>query len=168
MAQFLRPSSDITTTNWTRSSGTNAYYTYINEVTADDNTYVQITATTNSPLEVGLGTGYVAPKSRTAANHIVRVRAWSVGGAGAGEQHTILLLEGATTIATVASGTLSRTAGTAITYTLTQAEANSINSFSNLRLRFTATTLGTSEIYRVSWAEFEIPDGFPTRRIIIS
>lgn len=170
MAQFLRPATDITTTSWTRSSGTNSYFTYIGESVASDTDYVDITGVINAGLEVGIKVSgnVAAPRTRTASNHIVRIRAWAVGGGGAGEQHTILLLEGATTIATVASGNLSRTAGTAITYTLTLAQANSISDYSNLRLRFTATTLGASETYRVSWAEMEIPDGFPSRRIIIS
>lgn len=171
MPQFLRPASDVTTTNWVRSAGTNAYFTYIDETTADDTDFLSITANTTSVLEVGvntIGTTVVAPQTRTAANHIVRTRAWAVG-SGAAERHTILLLQGTTTIATVANNlSLSRTAGTAVNYTLTQAEANSIVDYGNLRLRFKADTLGASEIYRVSWAEMEIPDGFSTRDIIIS
>ena len=40
MTQYGRPSSDITTTNWTRSSGTAAYYSYIDEAAADDADYL--------------------------------------------------------------------------------------------------------------------------------
>jgi hypothetical protein len=163
MAQFARPDSDITTTNWTRSSGTNAYYTYIDEVTADNADYVQTTST-NSGLEVKLS-AVTDPLSST--DHIIRVRNWMVGSA-AGEQRTILLLQGGTTIATLITGTLSRTVGTQNNITLTGAQADAITDYSDLRLRFTATTLGAGETYRVGWAELEVPDAVTKRIILIT
>lgn len=162
MAQFLRPSSDITTTNWTRSSGTNAYYTYIDETTSDSSDYVQIVTTTGSGLEVKLSAGTDPVSS---ANHIVRVADWTVG-SGAGEARTILLLQGSTTIATVATGNPSRTVGSTVTFTLTGTQADSITDYSDLRLRFTANTLAAGETYRVGWAEMEIPDPVTTSRRI--
>ena len=166
MAQFARPSSDVTTTNWTRSSGTNAYYTYIDEVTPDNADYVQ-TQTANSGFEVLLS-AVDDPQSNT--GHIIRVRNWMVG-SGAGEQRTILLLQGTTTIATLITGTLSRTVGTQNNITLTTAQADAITDYSNLRLRFTATTLAAGETYRVGWAEMEVPDPPPpvtTRYVLVT
>lgn len=163
MAQFARPSSDVTTTNWTRSTGTNAYYTYIDETAADTADYVQ-TQTVNSGLEIGLSS---VTDPASSSGHIVRVQAWSLGSAAA-EAHTILLLQGSTTIATVVSANLSRTVGTQINYTLTAAQADSITNYADLRLRFTPTTLAAGETYRVGWAELEIPDVVTvTRRIFI-
>ena len=167
MAQFLRPSSDVTTTNWTRSSGTNAYYTYIDETTASSADYVQ-TQSQGSDLEVGLST---VDDPVSSADHIVRVQVWSLGSGGP-ERHTIILLEGGTTIATVVStGSLPRNSPTEITYTLSGAEADSITDYSDLRLRFTPTSLGGSETYRVGWAEMEVPDAPPpvtTRYILVT
>jgi hypothetical protein len=162
MPQFARPSSDITTTNWTRSSGTDEYWTYIDEDTADDADYVQ-TQNTNSGLEVKLS-AVDDPASST--GHIIRVRNWMVGSA-AGEARTILLLQGGTTIATLITGTLARTVGTQNNITLTGAQADAITDYSDLRLRFTATTLGSGETYRVGWAELEVPDASSGRRIFM-
>ena len=166
MPQFARPDSDITTTNWTRSSGSSDFYTYIDEVTADNGDYVQ-TQTTGSGLEVKLS-AVTDPVS--SSSHIIRVRNWMVGGA-AGEQRTILLLQGGTTIATLITGTLARTVGTQNNITLTGAQADAITDYSDLRLRFTATTLGSGETYRVGWAEMEVPDAplpVTTRYILIT
>jgi len=77
MPQYARPSSDVTTTNWTRSSGTAAYYTYIDEASADDADYVQ-TQSQGSALVVGLS-AVTDPVSST--GHIVRARVWAAGGA---------------------------------------------------------------------------------------
>jgi hypothetical protein len=49
------PDADVTTTNWTRNSGTNGYYTYVDDPVAspdDAGTYVY-TATNNAPLDLG-------------------------------------------------------------------------------------------------------------------
>ncbi len=54
MTQYGRPSSDITTTSWTRSSGTAAYYSYIDEAAADDADYLY-TQTQGAGLEIKLG-----------------------------------------------------------------------------------------------------------------
>jgi hypothetical protein len=162
MPQFARPSSDVTTTNWTRSTGTNAYYTYVEETTADDNDYLQTTVT-NSGLELGLSS-VTDPVS--SSGHIVRIRTWSTGGAAA-EGRTILLLQGSTTIATVATGNPTRTVGSQVNFTLTSAQADSITDYSNLRIRVTATTLGSGETIRFGWAEMEVPDVSATRRIFI-
>jgi hypothetical protein len=164
MAQFLRPSSDVTTTNWTRSAGSSDYWTYIDETTADSSDYVQ-TQTQAAGLEVGLSTVSI-PQNR--ANHIVRLQAWALGSA-AGERQTVLLLQGATTIATVVNNAvITRNTPTSLTYTLTSGEANNITDYSDLRLRFTAGTLAGGETYRVSWAEMEVPDPSTTRYILIT
>jgi hypothetical protein len=162
MPQFARPESDITTTNWTRSTGSNAFYTYINETTANNDPYVQ-TQTTNSGLEVKLS---AVTNPQSTSDHIVRIRNWMVG-TGGPEARTILLLQGATTIATLISGNLVRTVGTENVITLTGAQAGAITDYSDLRLRFTATTLASGETYRVSWAELEVPDVSAARRIFI-
>jgi hypothetical protein len=164
MAQFLRPDSDVTTTNWTRSTGTNSYFTYIDEVVADSTDYVQ-TQIQAANFEVGLSN---PTTPLNAGNHIVRVRAWSLG-SGAAERHTVLLLQGTTTIATpVNNATLTRTTPTTTTYTLTSGEVAAITDYTNLRLRFSAGTLAAGETYRVGWAELEVPNATTTRYILIT
>ena len=101
-------------------------------------------------------------------NHIVRLQAWALGGA-ASERHTVLLLQGATTIATVVNNAvITRNTPTTLGYTLTSGEANDITDYSDLRLRFTAGTLGSGETYRVGWAEMEVPDATVTRYVFIT
>lgn len=164
MAQFLRPWSDVTTTNWTRSTGTNAYYTYIDESTADSADYVQ-TQVQGAALEVTMSTASVIRDPISATGHIVRIQELALGSA-AGEQRTVLLLQGSTTIATVASGTVTRNTPTTTTYTLTVAQCDAITDYSDLRLRFTTTTMASGETYRLSWAEMEFPDP-ANRRVFI-
>lgn len=169
MPQFLRPNQDITTGSWTRvPSSTNPFYTYLDEVTPDNTDYVTI-AGINFPFEVKLSS---ATDPQVGTGHIIRVRDWVVFASGAAERRTILLLQGSTTISTlVSAGTISRTVGNQTAFTLTEAEANAITNYSDLRLRFTVTTIGSGENYRLGWAEMEVPDPPPpvtTRYVLVT
>ena len=148
MTQYGRPSSDITTTSWTRSSGTAAYYSYIDEAAADDADYLQ-TQTQGAGLEIKLGS-VLDPLAST--GHVVRFR-YYVAGSSTAERQTVLLLQGATTRATVVNNaTVTRNAWTQVDYTLTAGQADAITDYSDLRLRFTPGTLAAGETYRISWA----------------
>jgi hypothetical protein len=170
MAQFLRPSSDTPIiSGWTRSSGTNAFYTYIDEITADSTDYIQ-TQNQNNLCDVNLSAG-VDPQTGT--GHILRVQVWSLG-SGAAERHSVSLYRTDSPTSSnvfdsqvlINGATLVRNTPTIVTYTLTAAQANAITDYANLRLRFSAGTLGAGETYRVGWAALEIPDA-PVKRIIL-
>lgn len=155
MTQYARPSSDITTTNWTRSTGAGTFASHIDEASADDADYIY-TQTQGSGVEIKLGS-VTDPAGNT--SHTVNLR-YYVAGSGGGERHTVLLLQGGTTIATVVNNAAMspRATWNAVTYTLTTGEADAITDYTDLRLRFTAATLGAGEEYRISWAEMNVPD----------
>ena len=159
MAQFGRPNSDITTTNWSTSSGSGTLASHIDETTFSDTDYI-LTTTDDASCEVALSS---VTDPAVSTGHIVRWR-WRVANAGGGgERGGAFLVQGATTKATLATSyNLNRTAYDAMSYTLTGTEADSITDYSDLRLRFTAEILGASEELRVSWAEMEVPDAGAT------
>lgn len=169
MAQFLRPAEDIQNTDWATSpTPDQAAYLQINETTPNLTTQAYIFGSTANPLEVRLSS---ATDPNVSTGHIVRVTAASDINAGAAaERHTVLLIQESTTIATVINNaTLQRSTNpSTTTYTLTEAEANSISNYGDLRLHFQATTLGASELYIVMWAEMEVPDAASiSRRIFV-
>ncbi len=87
---------------------------------------------------------------------------YKVTGSSTAERQTVLLLQGATTRATVVNNaTVTRNAWTQVDYTLTAGQADAITDYSDLRLRFTPGTLAAGETYRISWAVLEVPDRPP-------
>ena len=144
MTQYLRPSSDINT-GWACSTGS-ARYALIDEEEANDSDYID-TSTLNQTQECKLSAGNT-PNVRT--GHSIKFR---------GRQTTvttginIVLLQGTTTIKTQSQSFTSSYA----TYTvnLTEAEANNITNYTDLRLRFICNA-GCET--RITWAVFEVPD----------
>jgi len=147
-AQFARPDSDISLSGWTDPS-----YSKINEVTTDDDTsYTEKTGL--GTLEVGLS-DITDPNS--SAGHVIRSRVKQQTGSAGPEYMTCELYQGAILIASYTSAKLARGAYTSLEYTLTALEADSITNYNDLRFRFTSDQ-GASEVVRLSWAEFEVPD----------
>ena len=150
MAQFARPSSDISAGVWSASSGSDLY-AMIDEVTPSDSDYIYGTSDGGTFCEIKLGS---LGDPVSAIGHVIRVRAfldWI-----ADLDLTITLRQGSsTTIATVVEPIGDTWEN--IVYTLSAAEANSITDYTDLRLRFQCEALLSSE-YDVSWAEFEVPD----------
>ena len=129
MAQFGRPNSDITTTNWSTSSGSGTLASHIDETTFSDTDYI-LTTTDDASCEVALSS---VTDPAVSTGHIVRWR-WRVANAGGGgERGGAFLVQGATTKATLATAYgLNRTAYDAMSYTLTGtviAPNDSANSF---------------------------------------
>jgi hypothetical protein len=159
LGQFLRPSSDISTTSW------NGAYTDIDEVTASDGDFGYSDDNVDGTYEFAFPTsGIVDPTVSTL--HVVKCRvSRSDGGvpnnnSGSAASLEILLMQGGTTIATVrANATVGLWED--VSYTLTGTQANNISDYNNLRLRFNYLGGGGSPANRrgvaVSWAEMEIP-----------
>ena len=153
MAQYARPDSDITFSNWTGS------YTAIDEASYDDGDYIQGANNNNGSAEVGLS-DVADPVS--SSDHVLRFRAWQQNNTK-NRQLTAYLFQGTTQIASYACGNLVKDTPTAYSYTLTGAEADSITDYTDLWLRFTSYgDVGTPASQRsyvyVSWTELEVPD----------
>jgi hypothetical protein len=164
MAQFARPNSDVTVTNWTGTptNTTGNRYTNIDEATPSDTDYCYgANNSSTATFEAGLSS-LTDPEVHT--GHIVRWRyaktaAGSLSGTGGTVNQTVGLYQGTTLIAsdTVTTGG-SWTAGS---FTLTEGEAANISDYTNLRLRFTQSGSGGGGNARgsaVSWVELEVPD----------
>jgi hypothetical protein len=151
--QFARPDSDVSFSNWTGS------YTAIDEETASDSDYITGTDDANGTAEVGLSD---VTDPAVGTGHTFRFRARKEASGGHTRGVTVGLYDGATLIGSYAVTDLPATF-TAYSYTLSEAEANNITDYSDLRLRFTSTgTTSTPAPNRryvyLSWAELEVPD----------
>ena len=162
MAQFGRPDGDIT--NPANVTGGNAD---IAEVIADDADYIVCADNVNTTFECSLS-DVTDPLSD--ANHTVRWRETEADGGvvnasgGKTVTYNVLLMQGASTIATCASAVnFTETSWGAGTYTLTALQADSITDYTDLRIRFvfncsTGGAPGGRRGGAFSWAELEVPD----------
>lgn len=165
LEEFLRPDSDITTTGWTPSTGTNVY-AVIDESSPSDTDYVSsniassICPTQDTTFfEVGLSN----PSGTLNANCTgitVRVRAAKVETINTGDvDMTVELKQGATVRASQSFPNLT-TSYVTKSFTLSFAEVKSITGTSDLRIRVTIDYCGNSDPHairgRVSWAEVEL------------
>ena len=166
MSQFLRPTSDVSKSNLTISTGSYAYAVLDEETPASD--YIKC----NGSGETNV-TGYAimhitdpvaVPTVKT--GHFIRFSVkTSISGRG---DPKIELLQGTTVIATltVASPTTSY-----VTYSLelTEAEANNITDYTDLRLKvyvyhgYYVVNADNHPIFDsyCQWCEMEIPDASP-------
>lgn len=157
MAQYGRPESDVSATNFAGFSATTpgSFYTNIDESSADDSDYVY-TLTTGASYECGLS-GVSDPGVHT--GHVYRWRVALSGPLGGGDDpvdYAVSLYQGATLIASYAGSVgIATVAGGS--YTLSSGEAGSITDYTDLRLRF-AVASATSPAVRFHWAELEVPD----------
>jgi len=159
MAQFARPDSDITTTNWTGG------FANIDEASFSDADFAwSANNTGTSPLEVGLS-NISDPFSST--GHIIRCRfaktnSGVLDGGGSTVNGIVELFQGATLIRSHTEIVALTGGFQSIAVTLTATEANAITNYNDLRLVFRYTGGGGSPATRrgmaVSWAEFETPD----------
>ena len=150
-AQFGRPNSTISAGSWTAVGAPQLWQT-VDEVTANDDTdYAE--AAVNTTAEFGLSS---VPDPGVSTGHIVRWR-YKPAGAGTGEYIVVNLYQGATLIRS--SGNISGTRGVYndASFTLTNAEADSITNYGDLRLMINTTNLGGGESMRVTWLELEVP-----------
>lgn len=124
----LRPASDITVGSWVSSAG-GALYAVLDETSADDGDYVSIAGT--GTFEVKLASG---ADPGVGYGHTIRYRLQGDGS----KQFTVRLVQGSTirstdpTVRTPPAGSW-----TTYSWTPTEAEANAITDYTDLRLRFT-------------------------------
>ncbi|MCX6702980.1 MAG: hypothetical protein NTW60_03895 [Candidatus Wolfebacteria bacterium] len=151
-AQFGRPASTVSAGSWTAVNAPTLHEA-TDEVTANDDTdYANTTVNTTAELKLSS-----VADPQVNSGHTVR---WSFNPAGSGgaEQIVFDLYQGGTLIRS--SGNINGARGTynVGSFTLTGPEADSINDYSDLRLRITTPNLGASDSMRVTWLEFEVPD----------
>lgn len=152
MTQYARPSSDISTSNWT----TTPLYQKIDEASYDDGDYIQSTGGSGTyTCEVKLSS---VTDPQTGDSHVVKWRGIKAGPGSNTVQTRLYIYQGTTLIAT--SGQYSE--GTSFaehSYTLTSGEANNITDYTDIRFRIEAVISGSGNQYaRVSWAELGVPD----------
>ena len=138
MTQYARPDSDVDTGNWSRSTGSGNYFALIDEAVASNSDY--ITSADYDGMEadsITVGLSNVTDPANS-EDHIVSYRSKGTGGGMMGNipSLTVVLLETSTPIATSVNTSLT---GSYVdyTFTLSEAEANAIGNYDNLRLKFT-------------------------------
>lgn len=157
MAQIGRPNSDISVGSWSPyPADPTTLFDKIDEETPNDDSDYIVSSTDEDECEFSL-TGVTAPIVKT--GHKIRCYARSVAGAGAGEQMYIALVENGTVRGQSPATNTNRTGYAVIEYVLSEAEANAIQNYANLRLRFHITKTDADEPIRITQAEFECPDG---------
>ncbi|KKK45032.1 hypothetical protein LCGC14_3166150 [marine sediment metagenome] len=150
MAQFARPDSDVTLTNFD-----SPFWSNVDEVSPDDDTTSQ-----RSGFGVAAGALYELTLSNvtdpvSSTGHVLRVRHLSSPTLVTG-QILIELRQGASTV--IASATFDApTSYTTFIITLSGAEADSITDYTDLRVRGT-TQVTTNFRLLTTWIEFEVPD----------
>lgn len=157
MAQYGRPDSDVTATNFAGFSATTpgSFYTNIDESSANDSDYVY-TIGTSATYECGLS-NVTDPGVHT--GHTFRWRVSLSGPLGGGDDpigYSVSLYQGATLISTY-SGSVAIATVAGASQTLSSGEAGSITDYTDLRLRFVVAS-ATSPAVRFTWAELEVPD----------
>lgn len=152
MAQYGRPSSDVSNTGWVQSAGS-TLWDCINETVASDTDYIRASA---SSFTCELGLSSVSdPVSNV--NHILRLRATATGSGGA-ERWTVTIYQGTTLIATAFANTaVTRTTYNDYSYTLTTAEVDAITNYGDLRVRILGGP-SSGETISVSYVALEVPD----------
>lgn len=168
MAQFLRPSTDVTITGITGTPDNTNKYANIDETSASDTDYIYSANDTASTYETLTSTGGVIQDPLSSSNHILRYRICMTDAgtpaatAGFDVTVTAFLYQGATLKAQDSGKVVNSATWTTYTYTLSGAEADSITNYSDLRIRLTmsdsSAPVGRQRGAGVSWAELEIPD----------
>src|SRR3990172_9436389 len=163
---LIPPDGDVAVTNWTEVGGNSVHFDELDETTDDgDTTYTQTSSASGGngdDLQVSLTN---LPDPLSSVYHLVEYR-WRNAGDSAGNAaiaFTAELLQGAAVIASQshsAASVTSQLTYTTSTFTLTQAEADSITDYNDLRIRFNVTTKSAgssgSRILRVTWAAFTV------------
>jgi hypothetical protein len=168
MAQFLRPDSNVTQTNWTGG------FAEIDEVTASDADFAYgANQSSAATLEVGTSDPSDTPDPAgtcTVRWRYARVNNGTVATAGTAVTQTCGVYQGATLIAN-STVTTPNGGWAAASFTFS---AGGITDWTNVRIRFNQSQSaggGNARGSAVSWAEIEAPDAVPavtTRYILIT
>ncbi len=153
MAQFARPDSTVSAGLWEPIGGPSTLWEAIDEVTPDDNDYIEALNGENTTCELGLTT-ITDPSS--SIDHTMRFRIQGTGGQ-APERCEMQLFDGSTQIATTGTRS-SRGAWSTEEYILTTAEADAIGNYGDLRVKIISSNLAATDDMWCSFAEFEVPD----------
>lgn len=154
MAQFIRPSSNITQTNFTGG------FADIDETSASDTDFAYSANNTTAVLQVLLSAPSTPLQAGTTTvrYRIARTNGATVDGTGSNSTVSLQIRQGASIIATDAT---QNTTGTWTTITWTP-DLTAITNWSDVRLYFTVVGGGGSPANRrgagISWAEIETPD----------
>ncbi len=156
MAQFGRPDSDIAKGSWSPyPASPTTLWDKLDEETQNGDTDYAVSSTEEDEFEVGLAD---VTDPTVGTGHYIRCYAKAPGGGGAKERLTISLYENGTQRAASSSTDVDRTAYGLIEHNLSEAEANSISNYANLRIRIHADVIGSGEEIRVTQCELEVPD----------
>lgn len=142
MTQFARPTSDIATDSWT----TTPLWSKVDESVSDDSDFIQA-STSGNECEVAVG---ALSDPSSSSNHVIRWRR-----RGTSTSLVVKLVQGTTVIATAPTDSGPGSSFADTSYTLSDAEADAITNYADLRIRF---TLGANVNTRVSQCYFECPD----------
>jgi hypothetical protein len=144
MAQFGRPTTDTTRTNWEEDDGgTTAIFDQIDESVADDADYIRTGLAPSNAIFVTKLSALEDPVS--SSNHVVRYRYGKDASGGAQINITVQLRQGYVSEGTPGTLIAAQThtdAGAfpqAGSFTLTGGEADSITDYADLYLRFVAS-----------------------------
>jgi hypothetical protein len=150
MTQYLRPNADISAGSWT----TTPLWQKLDEATPDDAT-TQIQSAKNpsaDTFEVGLTAPGDTPGNRQNHNVLVRMNS----GGKAGYTAAITLLQGTTVIQSFSGQAIPAAYGT-ITCNVTEANAQNITDYSQLRVRVAASGGNNGRAF-ATWIEVQVPD----------
>jgi|GEM_PF-6756074 len=154
-SQFGRPGGDISVGSWSPfpASPTTLWDKIDEQFDNRDTDYI-FSDTKGDECEFSLP-GLTDPE--TGLNHFLACIAKCPAGAGKGESLYIALVENGTVRAQSPTHPVGRVFWEYIRYDLTEAEANSITNYANLRLRIHIVEVGGGEPIRVTQAEFKCP-----------
>jgi hypothetical protein len=160
MAQYARPSVDVSIGGWTTNAGSAAnLFSALDEIAADETDFVQSSLTANDSYECRLST---VPAALIRRGHIVRYRGRKNAAAGNTRGVIVELRQGATVLASNTHPDLT-VAWLDGAFVLTPEQAAAITNYADLRIRFaaTGTVSGAGSVRRrvqISWAQVRVPD----------
>lgn len=156
MTQFGRPASDISVGSWSPfPASPTTLYDKINEETPNGDTDYIYSSNDEDECEIALS-AVVDPGVGT--GHIIRCYAKCPLGSGAKEQMWVALVENGAIRGQSPVVDVDRNSYALIEYTLSEAEANAIGNYANLRLRWHITKVNGGEPIQVTQADFRCPD----------
>lgn len=161
MAQFYRATSINTAGSWLAVGGSTV--TAVNEVTPNDATYAYSSGSNAQANWLCNPAGIVPPS--TTANHIFRIRIYSVGSASPERVRIFLATSsGSPTVVYEDGYALQRDTPEQLEFAIDPADVPTIfgDYSTGMRVGVTITSIGGGDQVRVTWFEVEIPDGDPT------
>tara|TARA_R110000824_G_scaffold162838_6_gene338600 strand:- start:1881 stop:2423 length:543 start_codon:yes stop_codon:yes gene_type:complete len=158
MTQYASPNSDVLDGAWTNAGGgQGALNSNVRKGTGDGSYIISEVAMGFDPdlCKFGLQN---PDDPNSDADHIVRYRAIAAGMFGPAPDLIIALYQGSSGVRSVTNGSVSTSALTDYSFTLTTAEAASIGDYDALQLWITRGAGNMGDSMKLSEAYFECPD----------